>query len=548
MKLTTAMKSTSLQPMKKLPLFCLLLLLVGCSPKETPASKADGAKPAESGASTSVTLEGDTLKLANLEIAAAEQSENAQKLTVTGVLEADPAATAIVTSRVEGKIIRLTPNVGDTVASGDVVVVIESEKLHEAQLNHALLIKKLEAAQADLARRRKLAGLGAYGRPGVEDARKQETEAQATLERGKSEIRSADAALAEAKSHLTAQEAAIEQAKTAEALAASHVELAEKQVARSERLLKEQLISRQEQEQILAERAKARAGREHAQAEIRAAQANRDEALASIESAQARRDGAQKTVVTAGKQLVLAGQALTRGEAIFKGGYLTTREVAEAEAAVAQAQVSVEGALDDVKLLGGQPGDNHSVPVKVPFSGRVLERKATLGQTVMAGEVILTVVNPRILFAQLSLFPSDLARVRTGQQVTLKIEGRSVSGVVDRIGDQADEKTHAVKVRVRVDNASGRLRSGLPVTATIGQEAVRAVVVPAGAVQTQSGKKIVFVPGEKPGEFVAKPVEVGITQEGKTEIRSGLKPGEKYVAKNAFLVKSQAMKSELGGE
>ena len=157
-------------------------------------------------------------------------------------------------------------------------------------------------------------------------------------------------------------------------------------------------------------------------------------------------------------------------------------------------------------------------------------------------------VDTRTLFAQLALFPSDLARVRVGQQVTLRIEGHSVSGVVEHIGDQADEKTRAVKVRVRVDNLPGRLRPGLPVTATVGQEAARTIVVPAGAVQVQGGKKVLFVPGERPGVFLPRPVEVGTTQDGKTVIRSGLNPGDKFVAKNAFLVKSQAMKSELGGE
>jgi len=538
------MKSTI--AMKKIPFACLFLLLVGCSPKET--IKEGETKATADKTPASIALEGETLKLANLEIATATTSDTAEQLSVAGVLEADPAATAIVTSRVEGKIIRFTPNVGDTVASGTVVAVIESEKLHEAQLNHALAVKRLEAAQMDLARRRNLAGLGSYGRPAVEDVRKQETETQAALERSKSEVRSSEAALAEAKSRLASQAAIVDQARTAERLAASQVELAEKQVARSERLLTEQLISRQEHEQALAERAKTRATHEHSQAEIRAAKAKQGEVQASIESVLTRRESAQKAVATASKQHTQAQQALIRGEAIYKGGYLTSREVAEAQAVVEQARISAEGALDDVELLGGQPGDNHSIPVHVPFAGRVLERKATLGQTVMAGEAILTLVNPRILFAQLALFPSDLPRIRVGQQVMMKIQDRSFSGVVERMGEQADEKTRAVKVRVRVDNSAGHLRPGLPITATLGTANQRFVLVPAGAVQSQEGKNVVFVPAEKPGEFQARPVKVGITQEGKTEIRSGLKPGEKFVAKNAFLVKSQAMKSELGEE
>ncbi|WP_395144036.1 efflux RND transporter periplasmic adaptor subunit [Armatimonas sp.] len=499
-------------------------------------------------ATQGIAFEKESLKLAGLGIETAKEGESGERLTVTGTLEADPAATAIVTSRVEGKIIRLSPNVGDTVGDGATVAVIESEKLHEAQLNYTLAVKRLEAAQADLARRRKLASLGAYARPGVEEPRRLETDASATLERAKSEVRAAESALVEAKSRLASQDAAVEQSKTAEVLAASQRELVQKQVSRSERLLAAQLVSHQEHEGVLGQLKAASAQLEHAQAETRASQAKRSEVQASIESVRVRQEAAEKAVTTATKQLALARQALARGEAIFKGNFLTSREVAEAEATVAQARVSAEGALDDVQLLGGQPGDNHSIPVHVPFGGRVLERKATLGQTVTAGEPILTLLNPRTLFAQLAVFPSDLVRVRPGQRVQLAIEGRKFPGVVDRLGESADEKTRIVKVRVRVDNANGRLRPGQPVTATIGEATKRMVLVPAGAVQTQDGKKIVFVPGDKPGEFSPREVELGVTQDGKTEIRSGLKRGERFVAKNAFLVKSQAMKSELSEE
>ncbi|WP_395090090.1 efflux RND transporter periplasmic adaptor subunit [Armatimonas sp.] len=522
-----------------------LLMLAGCQ-RPTEETVKEEAKPEES--STTVTFEKETLQLAQLGVETAKESESSERLTVTGTLEADPSATAIITARVEGKIIRLTPGIGDTVASGSVVAIVESEKLHEAQLNHTLALKRLQAAESDLARRRKLAGLGAYGRPGVEEARKQETDAGAIQERARSEVRTAEAVLAEAKSRLISHESVIEQAKTAEVLAASQVELAEKQAARSERLLTAQLVSRQEHEGALAHVTKARAEREHALAEIRATQAKREELLASIESAKAKRDGAEKAMETSVRQLELARQALKRGEAIYKGGFLTSREVAEAEATVAQARVNAEGALDDVQLLGGQPGDNHSIPVKAPFAGRVRERKATLGQTVMAGEPILTLVNPTVLFAQLALFPADLPRVRPGQSVTLTIEGRTVSGVIERLGEAADEKTRSVKVRVRVDNRAGRLRPGLPVTAKISRASERILAVPAGAVQTVNGKKVVFVSGEKAGEFAPREVRVGTTQDGRTTILSGLKPGEKFVGKNAFLVKSQAMKSELGEE
>ena len=71
-------------------------------------------------------------------------------------------------------------------------------------------------------------------------------------------------------------------------------------------------------------------------------------------------------------------------------------------------------------------------------------------------------------------------------------------------------------------------------------------MAPADAVQQLDGRPVVFVPTGKPGEFHARPVAVGEKLGGLVEIRSGLKTGERIVTGNAFLVKSQAMKGELG--
>ena len=76
----------------------------------------------------------------------------------------------------------------------------------------------------------------------------------------------------------------------------------------------------------------------------------------------------------------------------------------------------------------------------------------------------------------------------------------------------------------------------------------QALVVPRNAVQQLNGQSVVFVPTDKPGEFLACPVEVGAPFGPWVEIRAGLAPGDRVVTRNAFLVKSQALKSQLGDE
>ena len=74
------------------------------------------------------------------------------------------------------------------------------------------------------------------------------------------------------------------------------------------------------------------------------------------------------------------------------------------------------------------------------------------------------------------------------------------------------------------------------------------VSVPSGAVQTLDDQTVVFVATGKANEYEARPVTIGANAGGTTEIKSGLRPGEKIVTKGAFVAKSQAMKSELSEE
>ena len=67
------------------------------------------------------------------------------------------------------------------------------------------------------------------------------------------------------------------------------------------------------------------------------------------------------------------------------------------------------------------------------------------------------------------------------------------------------------------------------------------------AVQEVEGRRAVFVPGDRPGEFRAQPVEVGETLDGgRVAIRSGLAAGARLVVSGAFALRSELAKGEFG--
>jgi len=81
----------------------------------------------------------------------------------------------------------------------------------------------------------------------------------------------------------------------------------------------------------------------------------------------------------------------------------------------------------------------------------------------------------------------------------------------------------------------------------LGGSEAPAVAVPVGAVQSVSGLPMVFIE-EAPGHYRVRPVESGQEAHGLIEIRRGLQPGDQVVTAGAFILKSELLKSTIGGD
>lgn len=505
-------------------------------PANTPAvAEAPRASAKPANAKGTIKFEEETLQLAKLEIGTAEPMALASHLTATGQVEPNAAGQVTVTARVEGRVVRLLANVGETVRQGQTVAIVESEKLHESQLAYSLALKRLALARETLARRKKLATLGAFGKPEVEEARSLDIQAQGEAQKAQSGLSAAEADVREEQSAVRVLQAGLLQTQ-------AHVTVQQARANRADALLKEQLVARQEWEQ-------AQADLQLAKSDVESARAKVAQGEAALDSARARVETAQAAVNTARQRIAVARQARQRAESVFKGGYLTSKEVDEAENAFQQARIAAEAALDDIKLIGGTPGDLHTVPIPAPIGGRVTERLTSLGETVQAGKPLMALLNAQSVWVQLNVYQKELASVRLGQSVSFTSEatpGQTFRGVVSSLGESADEKTRTIKVRCIVQNPGGRLKPGLFVTGSIqGTSRSKALAVPKDAVQYLDNHPVVYVPTGGTREFRAQPIQIGPKHEDVIEVVGGLKPGDRLVTKNAFLVKSQAMKSEL---
>ena len=182
-------------------------------------------------------------------------------------------------------------------------------------------------------------------------------------------------------------------------------------------------------------------------------------------------------------------------------------------------------------------------PVYSPVSGVVAERNANVGN-VAIDQPIYVITDPGQTTVVFNIFPRDLGIIRPGQKIDIEtLDGQAVAASV--LGGYLPEGNVAAGtalVRASLPNRDGRWRPGM---ALHGRVTVNAVTVPL-AVRTEALQRfrdftVVFANfGE---DYEVRMLELGRKTPEWTEVLSGIKPGTRYAAKGAFLIRADIEKS-----
>lgn len=176
--------------------------------------------------------------------------------------------------------------------------------------------------------------------------------------------------------------------------------------------------------------------------------------------------------------------------------------------------------------------------VRSPVAGTVVSRKHVAGEAVGEEDVLFEVVDPSSVWVEVHIYPRWRDSVRPGTQVLLTdMDHQQARTALDFVSPVVDSTTRTIKARCVMERSGAAFAPGSFVRARIAVEAVDAAVrVEADAVQTIDGESVVFVEDEHGIE--PRDVTVGLSDGTFTEIRAGLKPGERYVAHGAFSLKA----------
>jgi membrane fusion protein (multidrug efflux system) len=180
--------------------------------------------------------------------------------------------------------------------------------------------------------------------------------------------------------------------------------------------------------------------------------------------------------------------------------------------------------------------------VVAPFAGRVTVRRVQLGQTLKPGDVLFTVADFEPLVARIFLPEREVLGLAPGHEVRLALRADAqarFAGRIQQISPVVDTASGTVKVTVEAVRPPDFVRPGAFVTVEVLREKrERALLVPRTAVVRELSEAYVFVADGKLARKRA--VELGLEENGRLEVRSGVKAGEQVVTSGHGALRDQS--------
>ncbi|WP_421657286.1 efflux RND transporter periplasmic adaptor subunit [Leptothermofonsia sp. ETS-13] len=199
--------------------------------------------------------------------------------------------------------------------------------------------------------------------------------------------------------------------------------------------------------------------------------------------------------------------------------------------------------------------------VRSPINGLVIARTTEIGNLVQPGSELLKLGDFSKAKVTVQVSELDLGNLRLGAPAQVRLDAfprEKLVGTITRISPAADPTSRLVPIEVTIANPAGKVGSGLLARLSFKPRNVLNVVVPVTALQEERSPKqampnLAAVPGSRRQEktprtegmlFVitgagkqptvqARSVKLGKQADGRVEILSGLKPGERFVARSS---------------
>jgi cobalt-zinc-cadmium efflux system membrane fusion protein len=244
---------------------------------------------------------------------------------------------------------------------------------------------------------------------------------------------------------------------------------------------------------------------------------------------------------------VLAQQTSARAKDLYQHHAIAEQNLEQAESAEVQAGGDLAAAEAALKVLGITNPDalvkappSFEVPVRAPIAGEVVEQNVAVGQLIQVGATqCFMISDTSTVWVLVNVYQKDLPSVRVGEPVTIHTEAYPdvFQGRISYVAASLDPNTRTLQARIETSNPGQKLKKDMYVVATVDAGTIQnAIALPDSAVLRDSENQPFVYVEASARQFGRHTVTLGDSQNGQTQITSGLKPGDRVVGEGSLFL------------
>jgi len=246
----------------------------------------------------------------------------------------------------------------------------------------------------------------------------------------------------------------------------------------------------------------------------------------------------------------LADKFYLRAQDLYAHHAIAQADLEQAQSNRTQAQADFESSADAIRILGIADPEtivtkppSPEIPLYSPVAGEVVDRTCSAGQLLAAGATqCFTLTDMNSVWILVNIYQNDVAYVHVGDPVTIANESYPavVRGKIEYISPALDPSTRTLQARIEAPNPGERLKKEMYVTAQVQAGVIpNALFVPNSSVlRDEQNMPYVYLQTGK-GQFARRDVTLGESQDGKTQILTGLQANDRVVGDGSLFLQFQ---------
>jgi Cu(I)/Ag(I) efflux system membrane fusion protein len=213
----------------------------------------------------------------------------------------------------------------------------------------------------------------------------------------------------------------------------------------------------------------------------------------------------------------------------------------------------IDAARERLRLLGMSTGQIARIEesgkpqaiytITSPIGGVIQSLDVRAGMTVMSGQTLARVNGLSTVWLDVAVAEIQGGQVHIGDQTETHFTafpGETFTGHVIALLPETNTESRTLRVRIELDNASGRFRPGMYAEVKLRAAEQQSVLqLPSEAI-IRTGQRALVILAEDDGRYSPVEVEIGRETDGQTIILKGLTEGQRVVASGQFLIDSEA--------